>query len=95
MTGSRSKRRLPLDANGVAPLAATGRLTIGANAKLVVDTSAYPVDGRSVTLIRYGEREGEFSSVELTGAFAEKAELRYGPQALRMIAPRGLVLTVR
>ena len=87
--------RFKLDANGVAPLAATGKLTIGANAKLVVDTSAYPVDGRSVTLIRYGEREGEFSSVELTGAFAEKAELRYGPQALRMIAPRGLVLTVR
>ena len=70
-------------------------LVIGENAKLVIDTSAYPADGRGVTVLRSAGCEGVFSDVELTGAFADKAVLQYGGTYIRLAIPKGLALTIR
>lgn len=83
------------DENGVCPVVSTGPLVIGENAKLVIDTSAYPADGRGVTVLRSAGCEGVFSDVELTGAFADKAVLQYGGTYIRLAIPKGLALTIR
>ena len=88
--------KFTLDANGARKIRATDRIVIGANAKLVVDTADYPVDGRGITLFSCpGGIEGEFADVTLTGAFADKTRLVYGPTSIRLPGTRGLALIVR
>jgi len=88
--------KFTLDANGARTINLTDKLVLGANAKLVVDTSAYPANGRGVCLIRCpGGIEGEFSDVELTGAFAAKARLVCGKRSVRLKIPRGLMIILK
>lgn len=88
--------KFTLDANGARKIRATDKIVIGANAKLVVDTADYPVVGRGVTLFSCpGGVEGRFSDVKLTGAFAERSKLEYGPTSVRLTGTCGLMMIVR
>lgn len=87
--------KFTLGASGVRPVTVEGGLVIGANAKLVVDATAYPEKGRSVTLVEAGSVTGAFGTIELDGGSNDRLSVVYTSRGIVLKNERGMSVIVR
>ena len=91
--GGPSTFRYTLDETGVAPIVVAETTSLGTQAKLVVDMSAYGKASR-VRLITCPEIAGDFATVELIGADSEWRVVR-DATGISVAKPRGMMMILR
>ena len=91
--GGPSTFRFTLDEAGVAPIVVAETASLGTQAKLVVDMSAYGKASR-VRLISCPNVTGSFAQVELVGADPEWV-LAYDAAGVSVHKPRGMMMLIR
>ena len=91
--------RFVADANGVSPVAVTGKLTVADAARFEVDLSAYTGKVASFPLITFDAFEGDFSKVDLSftdgSGRSTPCTLVKDEHAIRFALTRGTVLLLR